>query len=243
MQQDGYFGPATDLVFSLAAVLIIILAVEINTVVSLQEERALIEQQLIDVGGTIDLKEVKKNQKLLIDTIAEKYDVEASELGKNTYGIEIAKSGANDIIVTNEATIQRFRFGSHILFDEDEVILKPEGRQAMQVVGSAIADMLEEVKEIQVQGHADPENSNRFKTNLELAAYRAISVYNFLQNDLNIDPSRHLMSATTFGEYMPVQRASTKGAYNKSLLKEHNNTPEKKESNRRIEILLIYNRN
>ena len=237
-QQDGYFGPATDLVFSLAAILVIILAVEMNRVISLQEEIAVQEQQLADLGGTIDLKEIQENQKQLIDAIAESYKVEAADLGDDTYGIEIESSGTNDIVIANEATIQRFRFGSHILFDEDDIVLKPQGRRVMKVVGVAIADRLGQIKEIQVQGHADPETSNRFETNLELAAYRAFSVYNFLKDSLSVDPRRHVMSATTFGEYMPVQRAATQGAYKE----EHNSTEEKRARNRRIEILLIYDR-
>ena len=77
-------------------------------------------------------------------------------------------------------------------------------------------------------------------SNLHLAALRAIEVFNFLQNKIKIDPAKHLMSATSFGEYKPVQRSVRDSTYTPEKLKRHNNTKKLKAQNRRMEILLFY---
>ncbi|MEK8016137.1 MAG: OmpA family protein [Candidatus Parabeggiatoa sp.] len=97
------------------------------------------------------------------------------------------------------------------------------------------------IQEIQIQGHADPQQSRNFSSNLELAAHRAIEVFKHFQK-LGIDPTRHIMSATSFGEYKPVQRQYSDMAYNNNRLKRDNNTQKKRKKNRRIEVVLIYRR-
>ena len=63
--------------------------------------------------------------------------------------------------------------------------------------------------------------AERFPTNWELSAARAVNVVRYLQEEVGLDPS--LVSATAYSEYRP--RAS-------------NETPEGRRRNRRIEILL-----
>jgi len=97
------------------------------------------------------------------------------------------------------------------------------------------------IQEIQIQGHADNQKSKIFSSNLELAAHRAIEVFKHFQ-ELGIDPTRHIMSATSFGEYKSVQRKYSNTYYNSNRLKRDNNTEKKREKNRRIEVVLIYRR-
>ena len=77
-------------------------------------------------------------------------------------------------------------------------------------------------------------------SNLHLAALRAIEVYTFLQEQIHIDPATHLMSATSFGEYKPVQRSVRDSTYTPEKLKMHNSSKALKAQNRRMEILLFY---
>ena len=101
---------------------------------------------------------------------------------------------------------------------------------------------LERIQEIQIQGHADPVRSQEYSSNLELAAHRAMIVFRTLQA-FGIDPRYSMMSATTFGEYVSVQRRFRGGfSYSPEQLVEDNDSPTKMMMNRRIEILLFYRR-
>jgi chemotaxis protein MotB len=113
---------------------------------------------------------------------------------------------------------------NEILFDSGDATLKPEGIEVLRRLG----DVLERAtdKLIVVQGHTDSVQiggrlSQRYPTNWELSAARAINVTRLLQEQVGIDPRR--LSASGFSEYRP---------------REDNSTPEGRQKNRRIEILL-----
>jgi flagellar motor protein MotB len=248
VEDNNVFGPGTDLVVSLAAVLIILIAVNANSfhqklaeqeqiIVKCQElqkkyhdceaarnelENIIKESEI----GQIDIKEVKKNQMEIVNKIADKYGKEPLEIDKNRYDISTRGGKKHDIVIQNDVTIQRISFGSHILFDIDKTELKENGKQVLTRVGNIFKEKLGAIQEIQIQGHADPQQSRNFSSNLELAAHRAIEVFQHFQG-LGIDPTRHIMSATSFGEYKPVQRKYSDMDYNSDSLRElqKNNLP------------------
>ena len=111
----------------------------------------------------------------------------------------------------------------------------------LRVVGSKLRDQLQLIREIQIQGHADTVPSKRYASNVELAANRAIAVFKFLQDKVGIQPSEHLMSVTSFGEYKSVQRGEV-ASYTQEQLNADNISDEFKRRNRRIELVLIYRR-
>lgn len=240
-ENSMFFSPATDLVVSLVAVLIMILSVEINNLIQLSNENDLLKLKLAKYENELD--RVRENQLSLIKAVAAVYQTEAEEISNQRYGIDISNQGTYDILINNEATIQRISFGEYILFDEDDDILKLTGEVVLQKVGGVIRGQLDLISEIQIQGHANPKPTYKAKydrSNLVLAAYRAMGVFRFLQEQLGIDPAEYLMSATTFGEYKPVQRSPTSASYNADSLNSHNSTEDMLERNKRIEILLIY---
>lgn len=112
---------------------------------------------------------------------------------------------------------------NEILFASGEAEVKPQGRQVL----AKIAEVLKKAgRAVEVQGHTDDvpisgRLAERFPSNWELSAARAVNVARFLQEQAGVDPK--LLSATGFSEYQP--RAA-------------NDTPEGRQSNRRIEILL-----
>lgn len=111
-----------------------------------------------------------------------------------------------------------------ILFDSGEATLKPEGQAVLERVASVLAGAN---RIVQVQGHTDNipikgRLAERFPTNWELSAARAVHVVRFLQEKTELDPQS--LSATGLAEYRP--RAS-------------NDTDEGRQKNRRIEILLV----
>ena len=118
--------------------------------------------------------------------------------------IRLEDGGYTEISIQNETTLQRYSFSDRILFEPDRYDLNEAGEKTLLIVGNEIKKNLNNIREIQIQGHADPDPPAFEPSNLHLAAKRAIEVYKFLQKRINIDPAKHLMSATSFGEYKPV---------------------------------------
>jgi flagellar motor protein MotB len=230
-EDEGFFGPGTDLAISLVAVLLLMIAIRS----SLDEKNR---------RGQLEIEATLRNQMHLVDALAARYGTQREEIGPDLYGISIRKDSAAsgpDIRIQNDATLQRISFSSNVLFQPDEVELSPQGQAVLRIMGEVLRSHIEQIQEIQIQGHADPAPSRRYSSNLELAAYRGMTVFRTLQG-AGIDPRSSMMSATTFGEYVPVQRRISGDSYSPQQLLYDNNSVEKRELNRRIEVLLIYRR-
>jgi chemotaxis protein MotB len=111
-----------------------------------------------------------------------------------------------------------------IFFDSGKATLKKEGKEVLKKVGDALKGY--ENKIIRVVGHTDNVKMAKalqatFPTNWELSVARATSVVRFLQ-EVGIPPER--MLAAGRAEYDPVAP---------------NDTPEGRQKNRRIEIMLL----
>src|SRR3989442_6661438 len=111
-----------------------------------------------------------------------------------------------------------------ILFDSGKAEVKPEG---LVVLGKVI-EILKTVsdKSIRIEGHTDNKPivgtlTQRYPTNWELSAARAINVASYLQKQA-IEPAT--LSAAAFGEFKPVA---------------DNTTPQGLAKNRRIDIVLV----
>ena len=154
--------------------------------------------------------------------------------------IRLENGDYTEITIQNEQTLQRFSFKDSILFKPEEYKLSTNGEKTLLIVGNQIKTNLDSISEIQIQGHADPTRPSLYKSNLHLAVWRAIEVYEFLEEKVPINPVTHLMSATSFGEFKPVQRSLQDSTYTITKLKAHNSIPELRAQNRRIEILLFY---
>jgi len=194
--------------------------------------------------GTVNLKEVEANQMSMINSIADDYGVKPEKRGDNDYGISFNKSKDPDIEIHNDLNSQRITFSDKVLFEPDHIDIKPEGQQVLMVVGTKLRAQLALIREIQIQGHADTIPSGRFRSNVELAANRAIAVFDFLRDAkrVGINPSEHLISVTSFGEYQSVQRSVNDHDYNMDKLLADNNSDDLRRRNRRIELVLIYRR-
>ncbi len=112
-----------------------------------------------------------------------------------------------------------------ILFDSGKAALKPSGVKILRKVGAELAKI--EGKRIQIEGHTDNvpiggRLKEKYPTNWELSASRALAVVRILEKDVGIDPT--LLSSAGYGEYQPVVS---------------NETAEGKAANRRIEIVLL----
>jgi len=111
-----------------------------------------------------------------------------------------------------------------ILFDSGKAEVKKGGLEILGKVVSILKDVND--KSIRIEGHTDNVQisralAQRYPTNWELSAARAINVARFLQDE-GIDPGQ--LSAVAYGEWKPVAT---------------NDTAEGKAKNRRIEIILV----
>jgi chemotaxis protein MotB len=110
-----------------------------------------------------------------------------------------------------------------ILFDSGAAEVKPAGQEILR----RIAEVLKKTdKQVRVQGHTDDvpirgQLAERYPTNWELSAARAVNVVRFLHEQADLNPAQ--LSAAGFSEFQP--RAG-------------NDTEEGRQKNRRIEILL-----
>ena len=250
---DFNFWPSfSDLMLTLVLILVIVVFAVIAAF-SIERSKLIgriTELEKRDEDKAKVLAKVEKKQKELIQAIAAEYNVqwenvnERDDTESNTnffkIPIHLENGDYTEIQIQNEATLQRYSFSDRVLFEPDRYDLKEEGKGTLRRVGREIKKNLKDIKEIQIQGHADPDRPAYVPSNLHLGALRAIEVYKFLQRSIRVDPARHLMSATSFGEYKPVQRLTDDSTYNRQKLTQHNSTRALKTTNRRIEILLFY---
>ena len=120
-------------------------------------------------------------------------------------------------ITENEVVISMM---GETTFDSGKADIRPQMLPLLEKIAAA----LQTTKgSIVVSGHTDnvPINSGPFASNLELSAARATKVAQTLLSYGHIDPRR--ISVAGFGEYHPI---------------ESNDTPQGREKNRRVEIVL-----
>jgi chemotaxis protein MotB len=110
-----------------------------------------------------------------------------------------------------------------ILFDSGRAQLNHAGREALTQVASILTQFQD--RRFQVEGHTDdrPIQSALYPSNWELSAARSLAVVHLLI-ETGMDPSN--ISAAGFGEFQP---------------KADNTSPEGRQLNRRIEIVMLPN--
>ncbi|MDF1555909.1 MAG: OmpA family protein [Deferrisomatales bacterium] len=139
--------------------------------------------------------------------------------------------GMREQVAQGRVTISNLRgqlsvkLQEEILFDSGSAVVKPEGQQLL----TEIAAVLQEIGDrgTLVEGHTDDVPirgvlAQRFSTNWELSAARALSVVRFLQEVGGVDPAR--LAAAGYGEYRPAVP---------------NDSAENRARNRRIELKLV----
>jgi chemotaxis protein MotB len=109
----------------------------------------------------------------------------------------------------------------NILFDPGKADLKPDGKEAILQVATVLKDIKD--RKFQVAGHTDnvPIKSTKFKDNWALSSERANQVVRFMIDQGGMDAKT--LSAAGYADQLPVAP---------------NDTPENKQKNRRIEIVL-----
>lgn len=178
------------------------------------------------------LSQVREKQESVTKEIARSYGGTLRPISvEKTYGdtaYDLIKNDRVELSIYYKDLLQRITFSDKILFETNDYALKAEGLDVLQRVGKALKQKLDVIERIQIEGHTDDRPTGRYGPggNLKLGALRAISVYQYLQNDpIGVDPSRFSMSANSFGEFSPIDTANADSSRSK---------------NRRIELLLFY---
>lgn len=110
-----------------------------------------------------------------------------------------------------------------LLFDSGSAAIKEESHQLLDKLGVILQKYAESV--IEIEGHTDnvPIHNAQFNSNNELSSARALSVFEYLIANTNLDPA--MVKHSGRGEYVPIA---------------DNSTPEGRAKNRRVEIKIYH---
>ena len=271
-KDDGeILGPGTDLVISLVAILMVLLAINMKELKISKElnpmgiSHTVSAQKLKDCQGELErlkdsiaklnkitsalsrkdllLKKIRESQMTIISQIARTYNTSYDSIGNNKYTIRFKNmQGQSEIIkIKNDATLQRISFGNSTLFSNNKDDLKYSGKKVLRNVGLVFKNQLQLIKDIQIQGHADVDkNSLKDENdNLNIAAVRAIRIVRYFRDDIKLDPAKHILYASSFGYYMPVERDYSNVSWDMNRIIEVNKEGNGNQ-NRRVEIVINY---
>jgi chemotaxis protein MotB len=114
----------------------------------------------------------------------------------------------------------RFMFQSELFFERGQATLKPEAMPELDRIASLLIELEKQIPPdipwvLRVDGHTDvrPIATPQFPSNWALSAARAIAVVQYLISK-GIPPQR--LVATGFGEFQPIDPATTDEAYAKN---------------------------
>jgi chemotaxis protein MotB len=112
------------------------------------------------------------------------------------------------------------RMAERVLFPSGSAVINSEGTRTLEKVAEAFKNVTGRI--VRVEGHTDnmPIHTDRFPSNWELSAARAIAVVRYLQ-ERGVDPA--VLGAAGYAEFQPIAS---------------NDSPEGRAQNRRIEISL-----
>lgn len=130
-------------------------------------------------------------------------------------------SGSIDIQFTSQYV--QLTMNGAILFDSGKAELKEEIYPLLNHLGVILEKYASHT--IEIEGHTDnvPIHSSKYANNNELSSDRALSVFDYLVENTNLDPANIKTSGR--GEYVPIA---------------DNSTPEGRAANRRVEIRIYH---
>ena len=166
-----------------------------------------VEEEIVDICEEIEKMKMQESEEL-----ADKVEEAISEAGmEGTVGMEYTSSYV--LLTLNGA----------LLFNSGTAELSEDAYDVLNQVGIILERYSEST--IEIEGHTDsvPIKSAKYPSNNELSDDRALSVFYYLIEHTNLDPS--LIKHSGRGEYIPIA---------------DNSTPEGRALNRRVEIK-IYN--
>lgn len=187
----------------------------------LNEQIAALRAQLGQIASALDAAEVRdrENQVVIADLGARLNQALAAKVEELArYRSEFFGRLREVLGNTPGVRIEgdRFIFPSEVLFPSGSADLGEPGLQELRKIATALKEVAPKIPGdlkwvLRVDGHTDtvPIRTERFASNWELSAARAISVVNFLRGE-GVAP-QHL-AAAGFGEFHPLDPAETDAA-------------------------------
>lgn len=147
-------------------------------------------------------------------------DVEVESDIKDTLGTLISSSQGS-INVKRDSRGVVISVADKYFYETGSADLKENSRDVLDKIASAL---LQYPHMIRIEGHTDnvPIHNNRFPSNWELSASRAINVAKYFMESHNIQPGR--ISTIGYSQYKPVAS---------------NDTPDGRAKNRRVDIVIL----
>jgi chemotaxis protein MotB len=191
----------------------------------LNQQIAALRRQLTALESALEASEAKeKDSQSRIADLGQRLNVALAQRVQELSRYRSDFFGRLRAILGNRPDIRivgdRFVFQSEIFFDTGQAVLRPEGREELDKVASALVDLEKKIPRdipwvLRVDGHTDirPIASPQFPSNWELSAARAISVVEYLASK-GVSP-QHLVAAG-FGEFQPLDPAHTEEAFRRN---------------------------
>ncbi len=184
---------------------------------NVESSKAELRVALANVASSEDKATESEASLAKLTKVAEKKDRASDKLQKKLE--DLLEEGQGQVTIGKDGRLT-LQLVDKVLFRSGEAELTKRGKRVMARVGQALKEMKD--KQVWVQGHTDNvpvrEDNEKFSSNWELSAARALTVVHYLQDESGVNPRR--LAAAAFGSHRPVSR-------------------KKKSKNRRIEIVLF----
>src|SRR6478752_3015990 len=188
-------------------------------ITALRRQIAALEEAL----GTSEQKE--KESQLRITDLGQRLNVALAQRVQELSRYRSDFFGKLREILGNRPDIRivgdRFVLQSELFFDSGKADLLPEARTELDKVANALTELDKQIPKdiawvLRVDGHTDVRPTgptSPFKSNWDLSAARAISVVQYLIGK-GVSPQR--LVAAGFGEFQPIDPATTDEAYSRN---------------------------
>ncbi len=191
----------------------------------LNQQMVALRRQLSSINSALGSSEKSRNlAKLEIASLGQRLNaaltrrVKLLEQYRSTFFESLSKilQQRSDIRVVGD----RFVFQSEVLFAKGEADLNDKGHEEIRKLAAALIELKDQIPSeinwvLRVDGHtdADPINTEKFPSNWELSAARAIAVVRFLVAEGV--PAKRLVAAG-FGEFQPIDPGNSEEAYRRN---------------------------
>ena len=191
----------------------------------LNQQIAALRRQLAAIESALDTAEQKdKEAQGKIADLGQRLNLalahkvqELSQYRSNFFGkLRQILGNRPDVRVVGD----RFVLQSELFFDTGKADLKPEAQAELDKIAPLLTELDQQIPAdiawvLRVDGHTDvrPIGGGQFKSNWDLSAARAIAVVQYLIAK-GVSPQR--LVAAGFGEFQPIDTATTEDAYRRN---------------------------
>ncbi|HEY7217404.1 MAG TPA: peptidoglycan -binding protein [Candidatus Binatia bacterium] len=191
---------------------------------TLNQQIAALREQLVALNSALDVATKKETQSQeRISDLGQRLNIALAQHVQELASYRSDFFGKLREVLGNRPDMRiegdRFVLQSEIFFDTGKADLKPEGRDELDKVASAVVGLEAQIPTdiawvLRVDGHTDVRPIiGQFKSNWDLSAARAISVVQYLISK-GVKPSR--LVAAGFGEFQPIDPGTTEDAYRRN---------------------------